>query len=245
MSQVVFDLPHAVEFVRARQAFLNRWLPDLVASRQLTSALDVGSGVGYFARYLADLGLRTTGLEGRPENVVEAARRHPDVEFRVCDLEQVDEAAVSPADLVLCLGFLYHVENPARVIRTLHAMTARILVVESVFAPDEAPVARVVEEPMTRDQALTHLALVVSRSCAVKLLYRAGFTFVYETLELPDHDEFRASTGRWARRSWLVAAKESVPLPGLRLVADAPYADPWQKPWSRYAAAAGRLLRHS
>ncbi|HET8681194.1 MAG TPA: methyltransferase domain-containing protein [Micromonosporaceae bacterium] len=59
-------------------------LAELVAP--LAAALpvgDVGCGPGHVTRHLADLGLRTVGVDASPGMVAVARERYPDLEFRV------------------------------------------------------------------------------------------------------------------------------------------------------------------
>ncbi len=117
---LVFDLPHATRFTEVRRAFFEKWLPALVASQGLRTALDVGCGVGHFTDYLAGLGLRAVGVDARQDNVVEAQRRHPQIEFVVGNIEDPIGPGLGLFDVVLCFGLLYHLENPFAAVRNLH-----------------------------------------------------------------------------------------------------------------------------
>jgi SAM-dependent methyltransferase len=53
------------------------------------------------------------------------------VEFRNTDIEDLDPDAVGEFDMTLCLGILYHLENPVLAMRRAASVTARVLVVDT------------------------------------------------------------------------------------------------------------------
>jgi len=172
----------------------------------LRTALDAGCGVGYFAELLQQLGLRVTAFDARPENVEEARRRHPGIEFHVADAEELCPQEFGAFDLVLCFGLLYHLENPLRALRRLRAMTARVLLIESVCVPERAPALYLRDEAAAEDQALNTVAWYPSEGALIKMAYRAGFPAVCRTARLPEHEDFRGSVGRKPRRTIVVGS---------------------------------------
>jgi 2-polyprenyl-3-methyl-5-hydroxy-6-metoxy-1,4-benzoquinol methylase len=137
----VFDKPHALHITQARQNFFQQWLPGLVQSAQFKTALDPGCGVGYFSRYLSGLGLKVAAFDGRSENVAEAKRRHPDIPFITCNIEDPSIQKMGSFDLILCVGLLYHLENPLLAIRHLSALTGKVLIIESMITPSQSKMA--------------------------------------------------------------------------------------------------------
>jgi 2-polyprenyl-3-methyl-5-hydroxy-6-metoxy-1,4-benzoquinol methylase len=123
-NPLVFDMPHATRFTDARTAFLDRWFKPLVTRERFTTAIDVGCGVGYFADYLKALGLDVVGVDGREENVAEAQRRVRGARFVTGDAQDRAIRDLGVFDVVLCVGLLYHLENPFAAVRNLHALTA-------------------------------------------------------------------------------------------------------------------------
>ena len=228
-QSTVFDMPHATRLTEARTAFLDRWLRTLVARERLTTAIDVGCGVGYFSVYLKSLGLEVLGVDGRAENVAEAQRRLPGARFVTADVQDRAIRDLGVFDVVLCVGLLYHLENPFAAIRNLHALSGKLLVVESVVIPSPLPAAALLGEPSGRDQALGDSVFVVSRPALIKILYRAGFPHVYEPVALPDHDDFRESPLMHRRRTVVVAAKQPVDISELRPVGEPTSPSPWEK----------------
>lgn len=197
----------------------------------LKTALDVGCGVGFFSRYLSGLGLKVLGVDGREENVAEAKRRVPSMEFQVWNIEDPRIQNIGIFDLTLCLGLLYHLENPFLAIRNLCAVTEKVLWIESVIAPGGRPLAVLGAEPETKDQGLRHVALVPSEPCLVKMLYRAGFPHVYATATMPTHEDFRETIAVFKKRTILVAAKIPLQFQLLRSILEPTSTNLWIKPW--------------
>ncbi|MGB9591418.1 MAG: methyltransferase domain-containing protein, partial [Candidatus Kryptoniota bacterium] len=203
----VFDQEHTHRFSVARQRFLSNFLPDLIDRHQLKTALDAGCGIGFFSNYLTNLGLKTTAFDGRRENIAEAKNRYPEIEFHVYDIENPKVQDLGSFDLVLCFGLLYHLENPFRAIRNLYSLTEKLLIIESIIAPSPLPIGYLVNECQGEDQGLHYVAFIPSETCLIKMLYRAGFPFVYKLTTFPDHEDFRETLFRRRRRAFLAASK--------------------------------------
>lgn len=228
----IFDQEHTRRFNAARQQFLSNFLPDLINKYQLKTALDVGCGIGFFANFLASLGLKTTAFDGRANNIAEAQTRYPDIEFHVLDVEDHIVQKLGVFDLVLCFGLLYHLENPFRAIRNLHALTGKILFVESRVTPEKQPVAALVDECQGQDQGLRHIAFIPSETCLTKMLYSAGFPAVYKLTTFPTHEEFRNTLSYKRHRTMLVASRFQLHSQLLRLTPNPQVMDLWQKGWT-------------
>jgi FkbM family methyltransferase len=250
-SGFAFDQPHYEALNKAREATLRPLLASLETSADLRTVVDVGCGLGYFSALMTDLGFQVMALDGRPENVDEARHRYRGVEFRVADAEDPIVRSLGEFDLVLCLGLLYHLENPFIAIRNLFEMTRKVAILEGMCFPDERPILAIRDEGPTEDQGLRHVALYPSENALIKLLYRAGFLYVYRLTTKPPHPDFRSSSTRKFARTFLVASRVPV-LSGLLQLAIEPATsvDPWaahgtsarvarflRKPWKEKAAA--------
>jgi SAM-dependent methyltransferase len=210
-----FDSQLTQGFTEARQVFIRELLGAMRRQIELGSALDVGCGVGYFSKFLMDLGFRVVGVDGREENVREGKRRYPEIDFIAGNAEELPIPQLGTYDFVLCVGLLYHLENPFRAIRKLYSLTNKALLVESMCAPGTEPSLQLVDESHCEDQGLNYVAFYPTEACLVKMLYRAGFPFVYSFDKLPEHPLFRASVWRRRERTMFLASKEPMGITGL------------------------------
>lgn len=230
-----------MEYVEVRQIFTKELLDDLASKFKISSAVDVGCGVGYFSKFLHDFGFRVTGIDGREGNVEESRRRYPDITFLSANAEDLHPEELGSFDLVLCFGLLYHLENPFRVIRNLYSIAQQVLLVESMCAPGTSPVLELLDEYKGVNQGLNHVAFYPTESCLVKMLYRAGFPFVYGFAKLPAHDMFRATLRFSKQRTILLASRSSVSSSKVHLIPEP--VRPWNIWTTRYQRIMDGALR--
>jgi tRNA (mo5U34)-methyltransferase len=239
----IFDSPEAVEFAKVRQEVIKDVVRAVRERLDLSSALDVGCGAGAFSKFLADLEFRVVGLDGREENTREASRRHAGIEFQSGDVEELSAKQLGTFDFVLCVGLLYHLENPFRAIRNLFSVTKKVLFLESMVVPGDVPSLHLLDEPQLENQGLSYVAMLGTESSIVKFLYRAGFPFVYGFRALPDYVVFQDTPRRKRERTMLVASKEELVVGGLELLREpACTFDFWVPPDRRPWWSPGRML---
>jgi len=236
----VFDQPHAMRLIRAKAEFLREILPDVTGGMDPRTALDVGCGFGYFSAFLSEQGFAVQAIDVRPENITEAKSRYPNIGFAVRNIEDASVTDLGTFDLVLCLGLLYHLENPFRAVRNLFALTRKVCIIETMVAPFSAPIAAFVEEGDGQDQGRNYLAQIPSESWFLKALSKAGFSFVYRLARLPGHPDFRRSFLRKRRRTFFVASRVRLPGGGVRLTTEPRVTGRFM--W--YSFGIGRLLEH-
>jgi SAM-dependent methyltransferase len=205
-KQFIFDQSIQSELRDAKGEFLRRVITPWKSAAGLQTAFDTGCGVGYFSGVLQDLGLRVSAADGRADNVTEARARYPQVDFHVADAEDPLPSDIGTFDLVLCFGLLYHLENPLRAMRNLRTLTGKVLLLESLCLPDDQPFLLLLDEPLGEDQSLRAVSCYPSEGAMVKMAYRAGFPYVYQFRELPDHEHFRPAVGRSRMRTVLAAS---------------------------------------
>ena len=93
------------------------------------TAIDLACHEGWFAQQVAALGFDVLGVDARTQHVDDAtlaadACGATGVRFRTADVHALDPASDGRFDLVLCLGLIYHLENPVGALRTARALTA-------------------------------------------------------------------------------------------------------------------------
>lgn len=241
----VFDAQHYERLNASRAEVVSHLLAEIKQPLNLRTAVDVACGLGYFSNVLNSLGLDVVAVDGRQDNVDEALRRHPDIRFERYDAEDPELRTLGSFDLVFCFGLLYHLENPLLTVRHLYAMTEKLLLAEAVIFPGDEPAMALIDEEMYDDQGLNHIAFYPTEACLIKMLYRVGFSSVYQFVQQPDHSDYRETSGSRRVRTILAAAPASVSSPQLVL---APEPSSPIRPWDATSGvssgnAAQRLKR--
>jgi SAM-dependent methyltransferase len=212
-----FDLPHYDLLNLARRDVVRSLLEELKSPLCLQTAIDVGCGLGYFSGFLQSIGFDVTAVDGRQENTTEAARRFPSIHFHVINVENPRLQSLGTFDLVFCFGLLYHLENPLLVIRQLHAMTRSLLLVEGMCIPGGASTMELLDEGHIDDQGLNYVGFYPSEPCLIKMLYLAGYPFVYHLRKPPADFRFIGTRSRKRERALLVASMKPLTTASLAL----------------------------
>jgi len=239
-----FDSELTQNYTRVRQNFIAEFLDAVKGQVSLETAIDVGCGVGYFSKFLSDRGLRVVAVDGREENASEGRRRYPEITFLARDVEDPALPEIGKFDLTLCVGLLYHLENPFRAIRNLYALTGKLLIVESMCVPGHDPCLALLDEDPEDNQGLNYIAFYPTESCLVKMLYRAGFPFVYSFKKLPPDDQFIDTLSAKRSRTFLAASQTELSSPNL-MVAEEParWATRVPSPWTATPSRARHYLQ--
>lgn len=114
------------------------------APRAGSRALDLACHEGWFAQQAAALGFgEVLGVDARQSHVDDArlaaeACAVPGLRFERADVHALDPATLGRFDLVLCLGLLYHLEDPVGALRRARALAADggLCLVETQVAPN-------------------------------------------------------------------------------------------------------------
>jgi tRNA (mo5U34)-methyltransferase len=162
-------------------------------------ALDCACNEGWFSFEVAKLGARAVlGFDARQVNVqkaqlVQAQTGTANVSFQVDNIFDVTPERHGMFDLVLCLGLMYHLEDPMGALRRLRAVTREICVIDTevaragvieiergpkvgVVAAEEA--IAVIAEPEFKWNPLnsiTGISLVPNLAALKVMLHHAGF----------------------------------------------------------------------
>jgi SAM-dependent methyltransferase len=85
---------------------------------------------------LAELGVPEIGVDIRPESLAKAsfvaeAQGHAGISFVAADCEELARTLRGSFDVCLCLGLIYHPENPMRCLRQAAQLTRDAILVET------------------------------------------------------------------------------------------------------------------
>lgn len=106
------------------------------------NAVDLACHQGWFSVQLAQLGFHDVlAVDARSEHVADAALIRDTLALNTMRLQQsdvhvLDTKAMGPFDVCLCLGLIYHLENPVGALRVARALTRHMCVVETQVVPN-------------------------------------------------------------------------------------------------------------
>jgi len=105
-------------------------------------AVDLACHQGWFSMQLAQLGFRDVlAVDARAEHIADSALIRdtlglPQVRLLQSDVHAIDAQALDKFDVCLCLGLIYHLENPVGALRVAHALTRHLCLVETQVVPN-------------------------------------------------------------------------------------------------------------
>src|SRR5205085_788167 len=111
------------------------------------TAVDLGCSEGWFAHKLLDWGAsRVIGIDARSVNIrrAELIRDHYGIsarrlEYRVGNILALRPEQLGTFDVVLCLGLIYHLENPVGALRVARGLTGGVCLVETQASVQPGP----------------------------------------------------------------------------------------------------------
>jgi len=210
----VFLAPNAHAINHARQTHLASLGLDLTGK----TVLEVGAGIGLHTPFFLERGCSVTVTDGRAENVVEIARRHPGVKTAVVDLEIDKPLEFGRFDIVYCYGLLYHLSNPQRALAQLADACNGQLLLETAVSPGTHDELLLVRDPDAFNQAISGIGCRPTRLWIVnRLKSLLGYGYIPRTQ--PDHVDFPSD---WVHtpiqtmhRSIFVGSRTPLALPAL------------------------------
>jgi len=185
------------------------------------SVLDLGCHEGWFAaRCIQELGVpRLLGVDVREASLEKARLVHRAMgleggEFVALDAEELDAERTGVFDVCLCVGLIYHLENPVRVLRRAASATGELILVETqVVDPIEGVTEwgkraasrpytggfAIIDESCRFDQSAeagaTPLALCPSEAAVAQVLRALGFARVWR-VACPEDGHEQLARGR-------------------------------------------------
>jgi SAM-dependent methyltransferase len=165
-------------------------LATLALPLERRSVLEVGAGIGDHTNFFLDRDCRVVATEGREENLAILRRRHPDIEVRPLDVEDLDPAEKRVFDIVYCYGLLYHLSRPSQAIAYMAQRCGDLLLLETgVSFGDHEAINPVLEPAHNPTQSLTGKGCRPTRPWLYREL-RKHFDHVYMPLTQPYQEEF-------------------------------------------------------
>lgn len=124
-----------------RSRMLASVLSPLLKDKPLT-ALDIASHQGWYSVQMAELGCQSVrGIEPRLQHIEDAQLitrvlgLDDRISFSQGNIETLSPDTTEPADVVLLMGLIYHLENPVAAIRTARALCKHVCVIETQVGP--------------------------------------------------------------------------------------------------------------
>lgn len=105
-------------------------------------AVDLACHQGWFSVQLAQLGFRDVlAVDARAEHIADASLIRdtlslPQIRFLHSDVHAPATVAQGSFDVCLCLGLIYHLENPVGALRVARALTRHVCIVETQVVPN-------------------------------------------------------------------------------------------------------------
>lgn len=217
-SNWIFDQAHYQALNAAREPMVRQLASEFrsMLGSVAPTAIDVGCGVGYYTDVLDSLGFRVLGVDARRDNIDEARKRYPHLQFQIADAEDPKLGDFGKFDLVFCIGLFYHLENPFRLIRSFSSMASHVVLLEGICYPSHEPALVLLDEMESNDQGVNAVAYYPSEVALVKMLHSSGFSECYLLKLAPAHPDYREDSDGFRKRTVLIAAKSSLELESLK-----------------------------
>jgi tRNA (mo5U34)-methyltransferase len=133
------------------------------------TAIDLACNEGWFSHRLLDWGARKVlGVDVRPSVIrrAELLRDHfgisPErLELRCSNIFELDACTLGAFDVVLCLGLVYHLENPVGALRIARSLTRGVCIIESQLTRQMKPITFGFGQSGVYEQSVASFAVLV------------------------------------------------------------------------------------
>jgi 2-polyprenyl-3-methyl-5-hydroxy-6-metoxy-1,4-benzoquinol methylase len=148
--------------------------------------LDLGCNSGYwsYASLIEGGAAHVTGIDASPELVKQAnfvfEKKGVDrvsYHFLLGDAYRFLESSKHSFDVILCLGFFYHINDPMRLLSLMHAASTDVTVIDTIVHKSAEAIisVRPVQKKFVIDEANITLELVSSRKAIFWMAEEVGF----------------------------------------------------------------------
>lgn len=185
------------------------------------SVVEIGAGIGDHTSFFLDRGCRVTVTDARADNLAWVAKRYPTIKICLFDADESVPENLFGHDVVYAYGVLYHLRDPAKGLRAMAQLCAKILLLETCVSYGiDSSINPINENLGDATQAVGGVGCRPTRRWVFEEL-RQLFPYVYVTRTQPWHEEFPVN---WAEkptskstlvRSVFVAAREPLNNPQL------------------------------
>jgi hypothetical protein len=216
---------------RTRLALMERPVrAALAAAGPDARVIDLACNEGWFSHRMLEWGASyVLGVDIRPRVIhrAELIRDHFGIpasrlELRCADVFDLEADALGSFDVVLCLGLIYHLENPVGAMRLARALTAGICVIETQLTQQQDPIrlgtgqsgffeeshasyAARVETDSERNMLASAsgvVSLTPNRAALLEGAEAAGFLALEVAKPAPDHNPQYRSGDRAVLLAW-------------------------------------------
>ena len=99
--------------------------------------LELGAGIGLPGHDFEKLGCSVVSVEGRTKNIEEGKNRFPHRKWHQVDFSTEPLPKLDGFDYILCLGLLYHLPNPEKIIKEMCGLGGVIFISTIVCDSDD------------------------------------------------------------------------------------------------------------
>jgi len=146
------------------------------------TVIDLACNEGWFSHRMLEWGAaRVIGVDIRPRLIrrAELIRSHFGIspgrlEFRCADIFDLDTSALGTFDVVLCLGLIYHLENPIGALRIVRRLTRGVCIVESQLTRQDQAIVHGNGRSDQYEESPASFAVLVETDFESNMLASAG-----------------------------------------------------------------------
>jgi len=207
-------------FSRLDELYRERWAE--------TTCLDIACNEGFFGMEVCRRGAKqVVAFDARAGNIEKAefVTRQlglGGISFHVEDLSRLTPERFGTFDLTLCLGLLYHLENPMDAIQRVRGVTKELCVIDTQVLHSSSPVVTawitddnlietedvigIIKEPdamVNPSASVTGMSLVMNESALMTMLRQAGFRKIERVPPYEGCFQPYATGGRLVLLAWV------------------------------------------
>lgn len=188
------------------------------------TVIELGPGPGFFTSFFTNKGCTTLSLEGRQKNVEAFKIINPNSDVSLFDLESEDWSSVTAHDICFCIGTLYHLKDPEKLIQQIAPLTNEFLILETCvdWHDEDTLITNTMENSGSLTQALNGYGCRPSRKKLWHTL-QSYFPYVYTPLTQPDNPDFPTDSSLVSndgtnKRVFFICSKQDLSNPNLTLL---------------------------